>query len=54
MVQKIHVDVLHYAVSVLRTQLEHFLISSEIPFNEISALPEEEKAAEPVKLDQLD
>lgn len=47
------VDVLHYAVSVLRTQLEHFLISAEIPFNEISAAPEEEKAAEPVKLDQL-
>lgn len=37
-------DVLHYAVSVLRTQLEHFLLASEIPFNEISAKPEEEKA----------
>jgi DNA-directed RNA polymerase subunit alpha len=36
-------DALHYAVSVLRTQLEHFLASAEIPFNEISALPEEEK-----------
>lgn len=36
------VDVLHYSVSVLRTQLEHFLASSEIPFNEISASPEEE------------
>jgi DNA-directed RNA polymerase subunit alpha len=30
------VDVLHYAVSVLRTQLEHFLVGPEIPFNEIS------------------
>lgn len=47
------VDVLHYAVSVLRTQLEHFLISAEIPFNEISAIPENEKATEPIKLDQL-
>jgi DNA-directed RNA polymerase subunit alpha len=37
------VDVVHYTVSVLRTQLEHFLIHTEIPFNEISALPEEEK-----------
>jgi DNA-directed RNA polymerase subunit alpha len=38
------VDVMHYAVSVLRTQLQHFLASSEIPFNEISALPDEEEA----------
>lgn len=30
-------EVLHYAVSVLRTQLEHFLEIAEIPFNEISA-----------------
>lgn len=36
-------DVLHYSVSVLRTQSEHFLLASEIPFNEISAKPEEEK-----------
>ena len=36
-------DVLHYAVSVLRTQMEHFLLDPEIPFNEISALPVEEK-----------
>ncbi len=35
------VDVLHYAVSVLRTQLEHFLESVEIPFNEISQVTEE-------------
>lgn len=31
------VDVLHYSVSVLRSQLEHFLLASEIPFNEISS-----------------
>ncbi len=37
-------DVLNYAVSVLRTQLEHFLIASEIPFNEISeVLPTKEE-----------
>lgn len=29
-------DVIHYATSVLRTQLEHFLQATEIPFNEIS------------------
>ena len=37
------VDVVHYAVSVLRTQLEYFLESSEIPFNEISKEPEVEE-----------
>jgi len=47
------VDVLHYAVSVLRTQLEFFLLSAEIPFNEISALPEEDAQKEPVELDEL-
>ena len=36
------VDVMHYAVSVLRTQLEHFLAAPEIPFNEISAHTVEE------------
>jgi DNA-directed RNA polymerase subunit alpha len=46
-------DVLHYAVSVLRTQLEHFLASAEIPFNQISAAPEEEVMGEPVELEQL-
>ena len=30
------VDVLHYSTSVLRTQLEHFLVAEEIPFNEIT------------------
>jgi DNA-directed RNA polymerase subunit alpha len=29
-------DALHYAVSVLRTQLEHFLTAAEIPFNSIA------------------
>lgn len=33
-------DVIHYGTSVLRTQLEHFLSATEIPFNEISK-PEE-------------
>ncbi len=47
------VDAMHYAVSVLRTQLEHFLISAEIPFNEISALPQEPAQKDPVELDQL-
>lgn len=47
------IDVLHYAVSVLRTQLEHFLISTEIPFNEISKIPEETEAVEPIELDKL-
>lgn len=40
-------DVLHYSVSVLRTQLEPFLISAEIPFNEISAVPEVYQEEEP-------
>lgn len=31
------VEVVHYAVSVLRTQLEHMLAAPEIPFNEITA-----------------
>jgi DNA-directed RNA polymerase subunit alpha len=35
------VNVYNYAVSVLRTQLEHFLVSAEIPFNEISAVVQE-------------
>jgi DNA-directed RNA polymerase subunit alpha len=46
-------DAVHYSVSVLRTQLEHFLSSSEVPFNEISKLPEEEQKKEPVELDKL-
>lgn len=47
------VDVMHYAVSVLRTQLEFFLLSAEIPFNEISSSPEEDTYKEPVELDEL-
>ena len=47
------VDVIHYSVSVLRTQLEHFLLSAEIPFNEISKIPEESKEKEPLELDQF-
>lgn len=46
-------DVLHYATSVLRTQLEHFQTSTDIPFNEISAQPEELVEKEPVHLDEL-
>ncbi len=46
-------DVMHYAISVLRTQLEHFLVSSEIPFNEISAAPEEIKEERPIQPDDL-
>jgi DNA-directed RNA polymerase subunit alpha len=44
-------DVLHYSVSVLRTQLKHFLDSAEIPFNDISQLPDEEKEPETQELD---
>jgi DNA-directed RNA polymerase subunit alpha len=47
------VDVIHYAVSVLRTQLEHFLVSAEIPFNEISAVPDEEEQEDVPELEQL-
>ena len=47
------VDVLHYSVSVLRTQLEHFLASAEIPFNEISAYLKKKKEQEPVELERI-
>ena len=46
-------DVLHYAVSVLRTQLEHFLLSAEIPFNEISMSPGEERPEKLVEVSDL-
>lgn len=36
------VEVVNYAVSVIRTQLEHFLIDAEIPFNAISEVIVEE------------
>jgi DNA-directed RNA polymerase subunit alpha len=43
------VEAAHYAVSVLRTQLQHFLESAEIPFNEISKLPEDDLVVQEVK-----
>lgn len=45
------VDALHYAVSVLRTQLEHFLDLAEIPFNEISFADVEEKQEQKVEVE---
>lgn len=45
------IDVYNYAVSVLRTQLEHFLVSAEIPFNEISVVAQE-KPKEDVTIDK--
>jgi len=47
-------DVLHYAVSVLRTQLEHFLVAAEIPFNELASAPEQEEEDAPVELGSID
>jgi len=47
------VDALHYAVSVVRTQLEHFLAAPEIAFNEISEMPEQEKEKKTVGLDKI-
>jgi DNA-directed RNA polymerase subunit alpha len=38
-------DAVFYGTSVLRTQLEHFLATNEIPFNEISQKVEEEAAS---------
>lgn len=46
-------DVLHYGVSVLRTQLEHFLKSAEIPFNEISVVEEVSPQQETVEFSKL-
>lgn len=39
-------EVVHYGTSVLRTQLEHFLLAKEIPFNEISKVEEEEQKSD--------
>ena len=39
-------DIVHYGTSVLRTQLEHFLLATEIPFNEISQVLEEKAEKE--------
>lgn len=44
---------MNYAVSVLRTQLEHFLSDAEIPFNNISAVAAPEVKKEPVQLSSL-
>jgi DNA-directed RNA polymerase subunit alpha len=43
-------DVVHYGTSVLRTQLEHFLVAKEIPFNEIYK-EEEEETGKSVKIE---
>ena len=43
-------DVVHYGTSVLRTQLEHFLTATEIPFNEISK-GDDEKSFKDNKVD---
>lgn len=45
------VDVLNYSASVLRTQLEHFLVTTEIPFNEISEIPVEEPLEQKISLE---
>jgi len=48
------VDMLHYAVSVLRTQLENFLVSAEeIPFNEISAVAQKGEEEKAIDLEEL-
>src|SRR3989338_3543709 len=46
-------DALNYAVSVLRTQLEYFLLSTEMPFNEISKQPEPEVVEQPKQSNDL-
>jgi len=33
------IDIVHYAISVLRAQLQHFLTEAEIPFNDMSSSP---------------
>lgn len=45
-------DVLNYAVSILRTQLEHFIITAEIPFNEISQVTATEVVEETHPIDE--
>jgi DNA-directed RNA polymerase subunit alpha len=45
------VESLNYAVSVLRTQLENFLVGSEIPFNEISG---QESSVNPVENTEIE
>lgn len=48
------VDVLNYAVSVLRTQLENFLIDKEIPFNELSETGDEQSVVQNEDVDDSD
>ncbi len=43
------VDVMHYAVSVLRTQLECFLFGTEIPFNSLVAGADMPSTPEPIQ-----
>jgi len=47
------VDVLNYAVSVLRTQLENFLMGTEIPFNELSKPAEEQVVYQEIEVDDV-
>lgn len=47
------VDSVNYAVSVIREQLQHFLINPEIPFNAISKVQHEEKEQKPVRPEDL-
>ncbi len=44
-------EIVHYGTSVLRTQLEHFLAATEIPFNEISKELQGEQEEETSKID---
>ena len=44
------VAVLNYATSVMRTQLENFLVGEEIPFNEFSQVKEEEAGVEEIEV----
>jgi DNA-directed RNA polymerase subunit alpha len=40
------VDAVNYAISVVRNQLEHFLTSAEIPFNEMFGVAEQQPSVE--------
>lgn len=44
------VEMLNYAISVIRTQLENFLVGDEIPFNEFSQMKEEEAGVEVIEV----
>jgi DNA-directed RNA polymerase subunit alpha len=47
------VDVMHYSTSVLRTQLQHFQASAEIPFNELSKHVEEDEVMQEEQVEDL-